>query len=155
MAGLAPGNRQWELLGNKISRHCLAALMGVRPQRFKSCQSGHMDKRYRCFGAAIQLHDRAGSSSFHEAGLVLLESLHRSGWYAANKAPCFNQPESKNCCSRSIQLVVLLRFQRAARLRESMQKRPVSNVIVQYGCRGHEEDDGCFVGISAWQDTQR
>ena len=122
-----------------------------------------MIERYReCFAitsvwvmSSAHTGKEAGSSSFHEAGLVLLESLHRSGWYAANKAPCFNQPESKNCCSRSIQLVVLLRFQRAARLRESMQKRPVSNVIVQYGCRGHEEDDGCFVGISAWQDTQR
>lgn len=53
MAGTVKGNRRWELLGQGVSRPCLAKLLGCRPQRFET--AGQFDRRFKCFGAATQL----------------------------------------------------------------------------------------------------
>ena len=51
MQGTVWGQRSWELLKKRVSSKCLASILGVRPQRFKSAGSGKLDRRFRCFGA--------------------------------------------------------------------------------------------------------
>lgn len=51
MDGTQKGNRTWHFLGQRVSRHCLATLLGCRPQRFGTASSGHLDRRFRRFGA--------------------------------------------------------------------------------------------------------
>lgn len=54
MKGTKLGERRWVLLGKCLAPKCLATLLGIRSDRFKTAGSGHLDRRYRCFGAVAQ-----------------------------------------------------------------------------------------------------
>jgi hypothetical protein len=55
MRGTRRGAREWSFLGKRISHKCIAAIWGIRPQRFARAGSGLLDLRYRCFGAETKL----------------------------------------------------------------------------------------------------
>lgn len=102
MQGTVWGQRSWELLGKRVSSKCLATILGVRPQRFKTAGSGKLDRRYRCFGAESRQESsvlkprecckhsgtKKSSSEEHARGRLFLEMLCAAGWNAAHPVPC-------------------------------------------------------------------